>query len=639
MKGGITSGVVYPGAIFAIAEKYRLRDIGGSSAGAIAATFAAAAEYRRQTNGGADMAGFIELDAAGKSLGDGLKALFQPTPALKPLFRLLEAAIATPHPRFGKWPAILRAVGLAFWPVWVAAVVAIIAVASYGLTHGFFWVIVIEKLFVILVALGVVTGYLAYLVFWELPKNDFGLCAGLNVKGGNGQGFCEWIADRIDTIAGKGSPATGFCDPLTIGDLGKFGDCESIPVAADPCKGIRVAAMTTDLSSGRPYQLPLKDAIHWFSRGEFELLFPQRVVNYLCRKGERRTPRPDDPPDLPRDLYPLPVGDDFPVLLVARLSLSFPILIRAVPLWREDDSVTRAPARPIRRCLFSDGGISSNFPIHFFDALLPSRPTFGIALDAFDCKRHTTVVYGPGNPEALKICNEDHLAAERVHLPDQPSPGGPTTSMTGLPVRDIGRIVDFFYRIVNVAKDWQDTLQSRLPGYAERIVTVRLVDGVEGGMKLDMEKPTVLRLVALGKEAGTLLATTFDMTQHRWNRALTNFSAIEPALSGLAQAYQTPYPDGGGNSRSYDWVLTQYALGGTAPAAPWRSDVLAPFARDLANFGVAARLRYDTHGSIYQTSTQEFDGSLRLVASPDRVPTQSRGWAPWCAPDAPTVVR
>ena len=48
MRGGVTSGVVYPFAITEIAKSYRLRDIGGTSAGAIAAVFAAAAEYRRQ---------------------------------------------------------------------------------------------------------------------------------------------------------------------------------------------------------------------------------------------------------------------------------------------------------------------------------------------------------------------------------------------------------------------------------------------------------------------------------------------------------------------------------------------------------------------------------------------------------------
>lgn len=47
MKGGITSGIVYPKAIAKLAKHYRLKNIGGTSAGAIAACLAAAAEYRR----------------------------------------------------------------------------------------------------------------------------------------------------------------------------------------------------------------------------------------------------------------------------------------------------------------------------------------------------------------------------------------------------------------------------------------------------------------------------------------------------------------------------------------------------------------------------------------------------------------
>ena len=57
MKGGITSGVVYPPAVLALAERYRFRSIGGTSAGAIAAALPAAAEYDR--NGG----GFRRLAA------------------------------------------------------------------------------------------------------------------------------------------------------------------------------------------------------------------------------------------------------------------------------------------------------------------------------------------------------------------------------------------------------------------------------------------------------------------------------------------------------------------------------------------------------------------------------------------------
>ena len=44
MQGGITSGVVYPGAVLKLATRYRFRSIGGTSAGAMAAAATAAAE-------------------------------------------------------------------------------------------------------------------------------------------------------------------------------------------------------------------------------------------------------------------------------------------------------------------------------------------------------------------------------------------------------------------------------------------------------------------------------------------------------------------------------------------------------------------------------------------------------------------
>src|SRR5258705_1990102 len=47
MKGGITSGVIYPLAVCQLAATRRLRSVGGTSAGANAAAGAAAAEYRR----------------------------------------------------------------------------------------------------------------------------------------------------------------------------------------------------------------------------------------------------------------------------------------------------------------------------------------------------------------------------------------------------------------------------------------------------------------------------------------------------------------------------------------------------------------------------------------------------------------
>src|SRR5690348_7321656 len=75
MKGGITSGLVYPKAVARIACTYRLRSIGGTSVGAIAAALAAAAEYGRQT--GAGTAGFDLLAGIPKEIGADLRQKFQ----------------------------------------------------------------------------------------------------------------------------------------------------------------------------------------------------------------------------------------------------------------------------------------------------------------------------------------------------------------------------------------------------------------------------------------------------------------------------------------------------------------------------------------------------------------------------------
>ena len=68
------------------------------------------------------------------------------------------------------------------------------------------------------------------------------------------------------------------------------------------------------------------------------------------------------------------------------MSLSFPALLSAVPLHRINfaKDLPQGTDAPPARMLFSDGGISSNFPVQFFDSLFPGRPTFGISLDDFD---------------------------------------------------------------------------------------------------------------------------------------------------------------------------------------------------------------------------------------------------------------
>jgi len=121
------------------------------------------------------------------------------------------------------------------------------------------------------------------------------------------------------------------------------------------------------------------------------------------------------------------------------------ILQAAVDLWRPQDGRRHVANR---RILFADGGISSNFPIHLFDTLLPERPTFAFSLDDL--------------PE------EDALGPERVFIPETARQG------FGLPADEARSLTSFLGSIFSAAKDWQDQLLSTMPGQRERIARVLL---------------------------------------------------------------------------------------------------------------------------------------------------------------------
>src|SRR6266403_623425 len=175
LKGGITSGVVYPLALVSLAEKYRFSNIGGTSAGAMAAVAAAAAEYGRHI----ENAGFDRLARIPGELGPNLLSMFQPTPALKPLFDIFVAALKA-KTKTGRSIAIS---GAAVGCYWLSAllgllpglVVALIALAIGGGT-GF------VAFGLLLAVTGLVAGVIWRLVKaanTDLVENDFGLCPGI----------------------------------------------------------------------------------------------------------------------------------------------------------------------------------------------------------------------------------------------------------------------------------------------------------------------------------------------------------------------------------------------------------------------------------------------------------------------------
>ena len=267
--------------------------------------------------------------------------------------------------------------------------------------------------------------------------------------------------------------------------------------------------MTTSLMEERPYTLPFpaEDRRFVFEKSEWERIFPGRVMAFLARVCEPFTP----PAGETGEYYYFPDPARLPLIVGARMSLSFPFLISGVPLWRRDFTLAEeAEQDKLRRCFFSDGGLSSNFPIHFFDHLLPNRPTFAISLDEYDAKRDR---------------------GDNVWLPSSAGSG------SQLPVLPFDGLGGFLMRLLMSAKDWQDNLQSTLPGYRERIAHV-VLKPEQGELNLAMSEATIRKLVNYGEQAGTTLRKKFDLDAHRWRRFLVAMARMEETLDEVAKAYE-----------------------------------------------------------------------------------------------------
>ena len=607
MKGGITSGVIYPLAICELAARYQLHNVGGTSAGAIAAAAAAAAERgrrRRQQDPASPAGGYDRLAGLPKELGTELPSLFRPAPSTRSLFEIMMAASRAPAPptdpdgvergkRFGPkvWPTLRAVVGqqLGWFLVGLLIPVALAVLAIWLAGPASAWLSVVVLLLAVL--LGVVLGLV--LVGWSLYRvlvnnvrdNGYGICTGyLDVAGrerekdlaGQPQPLTPWLTDLLDELAGNRER------PLTFADLWGEHATREYLAAARTKDGLSVAEqlrlralreinlemMTTDLSHGRPWRLPTDERSLSFCPSDIRRLFPERVVKQMGAKSHRTRRhldgRPDETdvrcPDHPGEqLRFLPLAPDLPVVVAARMSLSFPLLISAVRLYTID--YDRA-GRPVVPCWFSDGGITSNFPIHFFDGLLPRRPTFGLNLRT----------YPP-----------DHRG-EDVYLPE------PTGLVGRSDWRTINSVFAFGSTILDTLQNWADRGQMTVPGFRDRIVHVSHRPD-EGGMNLDMPEERVMALADRGRRAAQLLAGTapagqrcFDWEQHRWTRYRTAMSKLEQGMDQMGEAYDdghgyrrflaTYEPTHYRGRRGFERAWQAFARGGLAAllqlAAGWR---------------------------------------------------------------------
>lgn len=519
MKGGITSGIVYPKAICAIAETYRLRSIGGSSAGAIAAAAAGAAELARQQGKEGLDVGFSGLAALPKELSEALpsgmsrlRSFFQPTPALKPAFDVLfhvigrsnklrtvsAAALAllagAPLATLGA----LGLVGVAGWalsPVWVGGQpMSVQAAAALGLLALLAVALVIPVLLLVRRSLA------------RVAANGFGFCNGLAAEPLKGDPpLTNWLTAYFNKLAGR--PADG--PPLTLGELS--------------AEGIDVVVTTTNLFERRPYRVPFIERSFYFREDELRRFFPKAVVDTMVIGAQQIVDASRENADTRRfaaqGFLPFPEDGHLPLIVGVRMSLSFPILLSAVPLydvdWRQGTDATP------EKVWFSDGGICSNLPIHFFDSLLPSRPTFAIDLQ-------------PAGEDGIQADEKENVRVPSSNLQGLLMPWHRFDDEGWLaPLKMVGAVI-------NTMQTWNDEMQARVPGYRDRVARVLLDEATEGGLNLDMPDTIINALGERGGHAGDGLverfgpATDFDgWKNHVWIRYRTLLEQLESSAERI----------------------------------------------------------------------------------------------------------
>jgi predicted acylesterase/phospholipase RssA len=516
MKGGITSGVMYPLAVQELAKRYRFCNLGGSSAGGIAAAFAAAAEMNR------DGGGFDEMAALAADLGPRLAGLFQPSDGTRGLHSVLLAAIDTNRKRkvdkaAGVAQAVVRNATGGFAAGTAALFVPLLLARARGKAIG-------------LAASAVLGGGIGAVIqlardgLRGLGANGYGLCRGsagtawpevAPPEDGPTEPFTDWMHAAINRIAGYERG-----EVLTAGHLwGKeavdayaaaIADGLDVPSAIRRAKpAIRLEMMTTNVTHCRPARLPLESRMYLYCEKELAEYFPPPVIEHLRATGDEPSEATECPRHRGVQLRHLPAPPDFPVIAMVRMTLSFPGLISAVPLHAVD--YTYDPP-VVTCCWFSDGGVSSNFPIHFFDAMWPRRPTFGISLAPYHPQKKDEHVYFPAKGEDRKPR-----------------------------VRDTSTLGGFVSALLDTLQNWSDEGQATLPGYRDRIVEIHHTEA-EGGMNLLMPKEVIESLMARGVLAAKALEN-FDFDRHRWSRYLTAMAELDRAVCDLTDRYEDVYRD------------------------------------------------------------------------------------------------
>ena len=227
-----------------------------------------------------------------------------------------------------------------------------------------------------------------------------------------------------------------------------------------------------------------------------------------------------------RELRPLPRHGELPVVVAVRMSLSFPLLLSAVPLYAVDWSRTanqRAQAqvraaetaearRQLRlratRIWFSDGGIGSNMPLHLFDAMLPRHPTFAVSLKP-PHPDHGIQPAVAGNEGGRVYLPEDDRGGRLRYWPEPDLvPDWEEREAAAREKTPLVGLAGFLWSIVGTMQNWRDEILFPTPGFRDRIVQISQKPD-EGGLNLTMASGTIATLADAGGLAAQRLIARF----------------------------------------------------------------------------------------------------------------------------------
>jgi predicted acylesterase/phospholipase RssA len=549
MKGGITSGVVYPQAILRLARKYRFRAIGGGSVGALVAALSAAAELARRNRG------FERLNEKRNELSsDGfLTSRFQAPEQTRPALELFLAILSARNEtaggtsRFESYAnrigsVLIREYGKVLAASFVIGAIVGIVLLSL-LAEGLNSPLSQIDLGSYMILFGFIVGLLAaacgaiwkfaYIMWRKVPRNQFGLCRGSGAPGTAEQPLLtDWISQAINYIAGTDVEGK----PLTFADL----------KSADATRAIELKIMTTNLNQTTPYIFPRVPNTFLFHEDEMSEFFPPNVVEYMIKNAAPTDVR------LPEGFHVFPEADELPIVVPVRMAISFPILLSAVPVWtvtreawdsRRANQPVSLTETDLRRNLFSDGGICSNFPIHFFDAWLPRRPTFGIDLASIPDKNDDFILDDISSPGP-----SSDFTPGKVWLPQADQQDNILSS-------GIGNLLHFAMAIFHSAQNFRDTMQSQLPSYQERIVHVPL-SSTEGGLNLNMPQPIIEAMQNKGLEAADILCGEgFSFERHQWVRLRVLMGLLKKNLSEMKESLNMEPGEDACNVKEYSEIL------------------------------------------------------------------------------------